>query len=312
MTWTESWQSQDLAALEEMAKLRSFAMDPAWADAASSSKYATPLRLALEERGSLQAAAMGLRRVRMGVSKVVCGSNGGVGILAVDLPAGARLLEEIRRRWRPSVLQVFAQETFPTHLFAWEPSYTIHLDLRSPLDQVQARFDKSVRNSLTRAARRGVTAESAVSSADQNRAYTQIRQTALSKGFVLPERGYLDAVHSVFKKVGLSEIVVAKKGDELLAVVHIIGARGLASWWKGGASAAGYRLNAPLVAHWRAIEIMKEAGYETYDLGGTHPHDPAYASIHRFKAAFGGTLVETAVGVSSSFVGRALLRFRPT
>src|SRR3989441_2704440 len=125
LTWTESWQSEDLAALEERARVRSFAMDPAWADAASSSGYATPLRLALEERGSLQAAAMGLRRVRMGVSKVICGSNGGVGILAVDLPARARLLEEIRRRWRSSVLQGFAQETFPTHSLASEPSFTI-------------------------------------------------------------------------------------------------------------------------------------------------------------------------------------------
>ena len=213
MTWAESWQPRDLVALEETANVRSFAMDPAWAEAASSSGYATPLRLGLEDRGSLQAAAMGLRRVRMGLSKVVCGSNGGVGMLALNPSAGARLLEEIRRRWRPSVLQVFAQETLPTHSFAWEPSFTIHLDLRSPLDEVQARFDKSVRNSLTRAARRGVMAESAVSSADQKRAYTQIRQTALSKGFVLPERGYLNAVHSVFKKAGMSEIVVAKKGD---------------------------------------------------------------------------------------------------
>ena len=110
----------------------------------------------------------------------------------------------------------------------------------------------------------------------------------------------------------MSEIVVAKKGDEFLAVVHVIGARGLASWWKGGASTAGYHLNASLVAHWRAIEIVKERGYETYDLGGTHPHDPAYASIHRFKSSFGGTLVQTSVGVRSSSVARALLRLRPT
>src|SRR3989449_11254126 len=130
--------------------------------------------------------------------------------------------------------------------------------------------------------------------------------------FVLPARPYLNAVHSVLQKGGLSEIVVARKDEELLAVVHVIGARSLATWWKGGASAAGYRLNASLVAHWRAIEIMKEAGYKTYDLGGTHPHDPAYASIHRFKASFGGTLVATAVGVTSSSIGRALLRFRPT
>ena len=312
MTWTESWQSEDLAALEERARVCSFAMDPAWADAASSSGYATPLRLALEERGSLQAAAMGLRRVRMGVSKVVCGSNGGVGILAVDLPAGARLLEEIRRRWRPSVLQVFAQETFPTHSFAWEPSFTIHLDLRPTLDLILARFDKSTRNSLAAAIRRGVTAECVTSNADRDRAFAQVRNTASSKGFVLPPRGYLDAVHSAFQKGGLSEIVLAKKGDELLAVVHVIGARGIASWWKGGASDPGYRLNASLVAHWRAIEIAKDRGYETYDLGGTHPRDPAYASIHRFKSSFGGTLVQTSVGVRSSSVGRALLRLRPT
>ena len=312
MTWTESWRSQDLAALEETAKLRSFAMDAAWADAASSSKYATPLRLALEERGSLRAAAMGLRRVRMGVSKVVCGSNGGVGILAVDPPTGARLLEEIQRRWRPSVLQVFAHEALPARSFSWEPSFTIHLDLRRPLDQIQARFDKSTRKSLARATRRGVTAESVVSSADRDRAFALVRQTASSKGFVLPARGYLDAIHTAFQKAGLSEIVAAKKGDELLAVVHVIGARGLASWWKGGGSSAGYRLNASLVAHWRAIEIVKERGYETYDLGGTHPHDPAYASIHRFKSSFGGTLVQSSVGVRSSSVGRALLRLRPT
>src|SRR3989454_8042623 len=112
LTWTESWQSEDLSALEERARVRSFAMDPAWADAASSSGYATPLHLALEERGSLQAAAMGLRRVRMGVSKVVCGSNGGGGILAVDLAAGARLVEEILRRWPPGGMQVFAPASF--------------------------------------------------------------------------------------------------------------------------------------------------------------------------------------------------------
>ena len=312
MTWTESWQSEDLAALEERAKVRSFAMDSAWADAASSSGYATPLRLALEERGSLQAAAMGLRRVRIGVSKVVCGSNGGVGILAVDLRGGARLLEEIRRSWHPSVMQVFAQASFPTRSFSWEPSFTIHLDLRPPLDRIQARFDKSTRKSLARAARRGVTAECVVSSADRDRAFAEVRQTATSKGFALPTRRYLDAIHAAFQKTGLSEIVVAKKGDEFLAVVHVIGARGLASWWKGGASTAGYHLNASLVAHWRAIEIVKERGYETYDLGGTHPHDPAYASIHRFKSSFGGTLVQTSVGVRSSSVARALLRLRPT
>lgn len=310
MTWTESWQSQDLAALENASKLRSFAMDPAWAEAATSSGYATPLRLGLEMGGTLEAAALGLRRVRVGVAKVVCGSNGGVGILAVNLPAGVRLLEEIRRRWRPSVLQVFAHEPFPTRSFTWEPSFTIHLDMRPSLDRIRAGLDKSTRKSLARATRRGVTAELVESTADRDRALALLRQTASSKRFALPALSYLNAVHAAFQKAGLSEIVVAKRGEELLAMVHVIGARGLATWWKGGSSAAGYRLNASLVAHWRAIELVKEAGFEIYDLGGTHPHDPAYASIHRFKSSFGGRLVETSVGVRSSPVGRALSQLR--
>ena len=61
MTWTESWESQDLAALENASKLRSFAMDPAWAEAAASSGYATPLRLGLVERGSLPDSSPGSR-----------------------------------------------------------------------------------------------------------------------------------------------------------------------------------------------------------------------------------------------------------
>ena len=285
-------------------------MDTAWADAASTSGYATPVRLGLEAKGRLEAAALGLRRERVGMAKVVCGSNGGVGVLAVNLSAGAKLVEEIRRRWHPSVLQVFAAEPFPTRSVSWEPSFTIHLDVEPALERIQARFDKSTRNSLARAIRSGVVAEPASSIADRDRAFALLRQTASSKRFVLPARSYLNAVHSAFQKAGLSQIVVASKGEELLAVVHVIGARGLATWWKGGASASGYRLNASLVAHWRAIELVKESGYETYDLGGTHPHDPAYASIHRFKSSFGGTIVETSVGVHSSPVGRALSRLR--
>jgi len=285
-------------------------MDPAWAEAAASSGYATPLRLGLVEGGSLQAAAIGLQRARMGVSKVVCGSNGGMGILASDLRGGARLLEEIRKRWRSSVLQVFANEPFPTRSLSWEPSFSIRLDLRPQIKQIEARFDKRTRNSLARAIRHDVNAEPVVSASDRDRAFQMIEKTAVSKGFVLPPRGYLEAIHSAFRKAGLSEIVVAKQGADLLAVVHVIGARGSASWWKGGASTVGYRLNASLVAHSRAIEIVKDGGYETYDLGGTDPHDPRYAGIHRFKSSLGGTLVETSVGLRSSSVGRALLRLR--
>ena len=308
MRWIEDWNSEDLVDLEGTEELHSFAMDPAWAEAAISSGYATSFRIGLHESGSLRAAALGLRRGRLGISKVVCGSSGAVGILAAEPHAGARLIEEIQRRWRPSILQIFASQAFPTRSLAWQPSFTFHLDLRQPLNQIHSLFEKRTRNSLESASRRGVITECVTSVRERDRAFDLVRQTASSKGFVLPTRSYLDAIHGAFRKAGFSEIVQATRGEDLLAVVHVIGARGLASWWKGGASPEGYRLSATVLAQWRAISLARERGFRTYDFGGTHPTSPVYAGIHRFKSSFGGKLITGAVGLRSTVVSRAVKR----
>lgn len=219
------------------------------------------------------------------------------------------MLELVRRRLHPSVFQVFASESLPAASFSWEPAFTLHLDLRASLSEIRSKFRKSVRNSLSRAIRNGIKAECASSASAIDDAFELLQTTASSKRFALPPKTYLEAIHTSFHRKDLSEVVVARQqGSDPLAVVHVIGARGIASWWKGGASATGYRLNASLVAHWRAIEIAKERGYEKYDLGGTHPSDPAYSKIHRFKSSLGGTLVKTAVGQRLTAIVRALTR----
>ena len=107
MSFRSSWSSSDLDDMERESGLRSFALDGAWAEAAVESHYAEPLRAGYEEGGMIRALALGLRRRRAGFSKIVCGTNGTPGIIARDPDAASHLLEGLRRRWRPSVLQVF-------------------------------------------------------------------------------------------------------------------------------------------------------------------------------------------------------------
>lgn len=258
----------------------------------------------------MRAVALGLRRKRAGFSKIICGTNGTPGVVARDAEAACTLLEGIRQRWRPSVLQVFINASLPVDSFQWEPDYSFRINLGLPLDTIKSRFAKSTRKSLARAVRNGVTARPASSSDQEGLALGLIEEVARLKNFSLPPRSYLAAIHSSFKKTGISELVVATRDSQLLAVVHLIGARGTAFWWKGGASALGYRLNASLVAHWSAIEIAKERGLAWYDLGGTNPTDPTYARIHEFKSSFGGDPVATAVGTFSTRLARSVNRLR--
>jgi Acetyltransferase (GNAT) domain len=310
VTLVSSWRVDDLIGLEETTQTRSFALDPAWAEAAQESGYAEPRWMGLERAGSVRAVTLGLIRRRGGFSKAVCGSNGGVGILAVNSAEGAELLRAVRRQWRPSVLEAFASSPIPDTAVSWEASHTIHIELRPPIEEIQAKFDKRNRSGFRKAVREGVKAECVSSSSALDKALQLVEVTASVKGFRLPPREYLRSIHSAYRRNGLSEIVIARRGPELLAVVHVIGARGVASWWKGGASSPGYRLNAPLVAHWRAIEIAKERGFKTYDLGGTHPSDPAYEGIHRFKSSFGGKLITTYVGRRTTTLARGVLSLR--
>ena len=295
MIWTESWDPEEFEVLEKVAKVRSLALDPAWADAASTSGFARPCRMGLRDADSLRAACLGLKRSRGGFSKLVCGTNGGVGLIAADLEAAREMAKNIWRRWRPSEMQVFALESIDDD-FRWEPAYTFHLDLRQSLDEIRRRLLKATRKHLDRALRDGVTASSACGGGEVEEAFDIIEGTARMKGFKVPPRSYLLALHECFGKSGLGELVVAKRDGRILSAVQILGARGIASWWKGGSSEEGYRDGASTVAEWEAIKIAKDRDLGTYDFGGTHPTNATYSAIHQHKASFGGTLVKTALG----------------
>jgi len=294
MTWIESWDPDELEALEKAARLRSLALDPAWADAALVSGFARPCWMGLRDADSLRAVCLGLKRSRRGFSKIVCGTNGGVGIIAADLGAAREITQNTWRQWRPSEMQIFAQQAIDEN-YRWEPAYTFHLDLRESLAEIRRHLSKATRKHMDHALRDGVTATTA-SRGEVEEAFDIIAATAHMKGFKLPPRSYLRALHECFGKSGLGELTVAKRDGRILSAVQILGARGIASWWKGGSSEEGYRHSASTVAEWEAIKVAKDRDFGTYDFGGTHPTDAKYSAIHRHKSSFGGTLVKTALG----------------
>src|SRR5437773_2168664 len=232
VTLVESWEPTELGVLERAAKVRSFALDAAWSEAAVSSHYASSQSLALREGGSLRAVSVGLRRSKAGFSKVVCGTNGGVGIVADEPHAAEILLRAMWNRWRPSEMEVFGSKIIPATRLTWAPSF-------------------------------------------------------------------------------MRQFILAKQDGRTIAAVHVLGARGIASWWKGGATEEGYSLNAPTVAMATAIQVAAKHGFDTFDMGGTHPTDPKYRGIHLYKSSFGGRLVETFLGHRSTMIARTARRLTP-
>lgn len=308
MTLVEEWDPRELEQLETLTKVRSFALDPAWTEAAVASGFAKPQTLGLRESGSLRSVCVGLRRSRAGFSKVVCGTNGGVGLIADNSVTAATLIREVWRRWRPSEMQIFGTQMVPETRMDWEPSYTIHLDLQDSADTVRDGFKKPARKHLRQALDDGVTGAPAAGD-EIEEALDLIATTGREKGFPLPPRAYLKALHLAFVASGMSELIVAKRDDKLLAAIHVLGARGVATWWKGGASTEGYAFNAPTVALWTAIQVAAERRFRTFDMGGTHPTDPKYGGIHQYKSSFGGRLVQSYLGSRSTLAARTARRF---
>ena len=254
--------------------------------------------------------SVGLRRSKAGFSKVVCGTNGGVGIVADEPHAAEILLRAMWNRWRPSEMEVFGSKIIPATRLTWAPSFTIHVDLRGPSEAVAGKFKKQTRYALRKALGNGVKGVIG-SKSEIPGALDLITMTAVKKHFRLPPRDYLAALHQSFARSGMSQFILAKQDGRTIAAVHVLGARGIASWWKGGATEEGYSLNAPTVAMATAIQVAAKHGFDTFDMGGTHPTDPKYRGIHLYKSSFGGRLVETFLGHRSTIIARTARRLTP-
>lgn len=284
----------------------------AWSSAAEDSGYGRGERTLALEDGEPVAAAQGILRRRLGLSKLQCGSTSGAGVMwqSGSAEAAVQSIRNLIRRTRPSWTMIFASGPLEIERVAWEQAYTFQLDLRPSFEDVVRRMTPEARRKVKRAQRLGVAVDAGSDEGTLKVAYALITAAAKKRGFsVLPE-AYSMALHRHFDREGFQGCVVARIDDRPVSAATYLGNRHTAIWWKGGSSEEGYRTSAGNLVQHAAIGWMMDHGILTYDLGGTHPNRPQYAGIHEFKSSLGGVLSKTVSGSRVSRIGRIALRVR--
>lgn len=105
-------------------------------------------------------------------------------------------------------------------------------------------------------------------------------------GYSLP---LLNAVMSSFAQAG--ELHLAYHGSSLVASLLVLYHDSVATYWAAFASPEGYRLYAPTLLTWTAIQSAKQHGCDIFDFGGIY--DPRYPKMYKkwqgftkFKSGF--------------------------
>lgn len=302
------YSESDLARFEEaLGRKVDFTLTHAWSRAAEAARYGKGVRALLVKDGEVAALAQGIVRRRLGFRKLAFGSNSGVGEAWIDDPSDAtECLLSLVRRTRPSVLEAFASAEHRLPGVRWEPAYSFEVDLRPSGEAILSKMHKEARYASRHAERAGVKVTTLEDLDGAKRAYALIDSAAEVRGFAVPPRTWSLALHREFREAGRQAAILATLGGTVVSTATLLGYGGKVAWWKGGSTEEGYRLNAGNLVQVEAVRWAKNAGFELYDLGGTHPTDPEYSGIHRFKASLGGRLVETRIGRWESKVASRL------
>ncbi len=180
-----------------------------------------------------------------------------------------------------------------TRVHPTQPERTRILELGTP-DAVLARIDRGTRYNIRLAERKGVVVEEG---RDAAALVEQSKFVAAREAINLPSRAYYESLLDLLQWCRIYVARHAESGDVLCAVlVARFAGRGYNLF--AGRSGAHAELKANELAHWHAIRASTEAGLLEYDLWGVPPPgapaDHPWQGLGKFKAGFGGRLVDYA------------------
>ncbi len=258
------------------------------------------------------AILQGTVRSQYRVRKLLCGSTSGTGVawLPGEDDAARGCFEAACKATRPAIAQVFSTGPVDLDGIEWLPSNTFQLRLDRPFASIVATMEKRARHAARRAERLGVKVEQGTDPHTMDQAYEVIESAARERKFPVPPRSYSLALHRAFDSAGAQRCFVARVDGHVVSSVSVLGYGTKVAWWKGGSLREGYRRSAGNALQLAAIHWAKDRGFRIYDFGGTDPRDPTYSGIHRFKASFGGTPVESSVGTRTTALARHALKVR--
>ena len=180
------------------------------------------------------------------------------------------------------------------------PRLEFRIPLQDEPDDIFSRFSSHHRRKVRKAGR----SELRVAQSDDVAALRSLQRGSQARRNARGESMHLggdEPVINAMRKMlatGLARLYLAELDDEFVSGALVSWYRNRAYYVFGGSSPDGFRMNAPALVFWRMICDAKDDGLAEFNLGGV-PGAAVEASsashgLYRFKAGFGGDIVELA------------------
>jgi lipid II:glycine glycyltransferase (peptidoglycan interpeptide bridge formation enzyme) len=178
-----------------------------------------------------------------------------------------------------------------------QPASTVILDIRGAEQEIMDRMKHKTRYNIRLAFRKGIEIEEHGEEGLETW-YGLHEETGVRDRIAVHSLEYYRCLFRLVEEYGEGapdyRILLAAHEGEILAGI-IAAFRGKRAWYPYGASSRRKRNYMPTYAlQWRAIQMARERGCESYDLYGISPSDDRshpLGGLFRFKVGFGGTIL---------------------
>lgn len=267
-----------------------------------------PIRLALREGGTMQAAAQVLvRTLPYGVGKLAYVPKGPV--LDYGDPALLRStldgLRDLAAERKVISLKLEPEVVEPSHVseelcrsgLAPAPPVqmrsTIWVDLTAPEGEILARQKQKTRYNTRLAERKGVVVSTG-GIGDVDAWYEIFTATAQRDGFSIHGREYYRMVLEILQPRGMADLLLAHHEGDLLGGIIVFCFGREAQYMYGASSNLKRNLMAPYLLQWAGMRWAKARGAAIYDLWGIPDRleeNEDLWGVYRHKRGYGGEIV---------------------
>jgi lipid II:glycine glycyltransferase (peptidoglycan interpeptide bridge formation enzyme) len=174
-----------------------------------------------------------------------------------------------------------------------QPREILMLDITKDEEALLAAMKPKTRYNIRLAEKHGIESIETRDERDCQDFFGLLAKTAARKDIHFHPQEYYQKFLEHFDRA-TCELLVAKKGSEVLAGILILYFQNTAYYLHGGSSDGGRKYMAPHLLQWEAIRRAKARSMKQYDLGGVAVQVPAplgkdWEGITRFKQGFAPT-----------------------
>lgn len=297
-----------------------------WGEVKGSTGW-VPLRLVVEDEGSIIGAATVLERKVPGINRKIFYAPRGPVLDYSNRELFDYLLEEIKKVARERgafVLKIdpdvpSRDKDLDAYLRSRgfnsqanqdfegiQPRYVFRMDISPSIEELMANMHSKTRYNIRLAGRKGVRIKEDCTREDLRPFYEILTVTAERDNFLIRAYSYFETLWDCLVEQGLAKLFMAEYEGKYIAgtLAFIFGDK---AWYIYGASSNEYRNVMPnYLLQWTMISWAKENGCTMYDFRGVPGNltedNPLYG-LYRFKKGFGAQYVE--------FVGEYDLVYSP-